>query len=131
FARLSSVHPGFEPARLLTMKIALPPARYDSDQKRAAFFSGLAERVQALPGVRSAAIAMSLPTTTWIRTNLIMVEGQPEPDPGESTSNAVIESVTPGYFHTLGIPLRRGREFTARDNAPGARPVIILNETLA
>ena len=43
----------------------------------------------------------------------------------------VIESVTPGYFQTLKIPLRRGREFTARDNAPGAAPVIILNESCA
>ncbi len=130
FAALQNVNPGFQPANLLTMKIALPTARYDTDPKKAAFFGDLVQRVQALPGVRGAAMTMSLPTTTWIRTNINRIEGQPAPDENDPLF-AVIQSITPGYFRTLGIPLIRGREFTARDNTPGAPPAVIVNENLA
>ena len=130
FARLHSVDPGFQAANLLTMKIALPPARYDTNEKKAAFFEELAGRVGAVPGVRGATMAMSLPTTVWIRTN-ISAKGQPEPNNSEPALSAVIQSVTPGYFHTLGIPLQRGREFGAPDDTPGAPPVVMINESLA
>src|SRR5439155_19894323 len=63
FARLRSVDPGFRSANLLTMKITLPLGRYDTDQKKAGFFRQLAQRVEAMVGAPSAAIAMSLPTT--------------------------------------------------------------------
>jgi putative ABC transport system permease protein len=131
FARLHSVDPGFQPANLLTMRISLPPARYDTDPKRVAFFEQLLPRVEASPGVRSAAMAMTLPTTTWIRTNITAVEGRPDPDPDDPASFGVIQSVTPGYFQTLGIPLVRGREFNRRDNSGGAPPVIVVNESFA
>jgi predicted permease len=74
---------------------------------------------------------MSLPTTAWIRTNITEVEGRPALDPEDPSSYAVVQSVTPSYFRTLGIPLKRGREFTERDNISGAPPVMIVNETLA
>ncbi|HYL73612.1 MAG TPA: ABC transporter permease [Bryobacteraceae bacterium] len=130
FARLHSVNTGFQTSNLLTMKIALPPSRYNTDPRRAAFFSDLVQRVETLPGARSAAVAMSLPTTRWIRTNITSVQGQPLPETNDPTFG-VIQSVTPGYFRTLGIPLRRGREFTARDNMAGAPPVMMINESLA
>ena len=72
---------------------------------------------------------MSLPATTWIRTNY-WVEGRPERE-AEPSSNAVVQSITPGYFRMLGIPLKRGRDLTAHDNTPGAPPVMLINETLA
>ncbi|HMJ62835.1 MAG TPA: FtsX-like permease family protein, partial [Bryobacteraceae bacterium] len=131
FVRLHNVDPGFQPANLLTAKIALPPARYGTDWKKIAFFRELLPRLEQLPGVRGAAMAMSLPATTWIRTNIIEVEGKPSPDPEEPSSFGVLQSITPGYFRTLGIPLKRGREFSAHDNTPGAPPVMILNESMA
>jgi predicted permease len=131
FARLHGVNPGFQTANLLTTKIALPPAHYDTDAKRAAFFGELVESVKTLPGVRDATMAMTLPTTTWIRTNILTVEGRPKFDPMEAAHFAVFQSITPDYFRTLKIPLRIGREFNAGDNASGARPVLIINETLA
>lgn len=130
FVRVQSVDPGFQPANLLTMKIALPPVRYNTDPKKSAFFADLVERVESMPGVRSATVTMSLPTTTWIRTNITKIQGRPELDARDPLF-AVIESVTPGYFAALRIPLRRGREFTAHDNTPGAPPTIIVNENLA
>jgi putative ABC transport system permease protein len=131
FARLRGVDPGFAADHLLTMKVALPAARYDTEQKRAAFFSDAVARMETLPGVRGAAMAMTLPTTTWIRTNVFGVEGRAPVDDNDPSSFAVLQSVTPDYFRTLGLKLQHGREFEARDDAPGAAPVIIVNETLA
>ncbi len=130
FARLQSVDPGFQPENLLTAKIALPPARYDTGLKRVAFIDEFVRRVEAIPGVRSAALAMSLPTTSWLRTN-IQIEGKPwEADPGNWPS-VQIQSVTPGYFRTLGIPIERGRQFATRDNSFGSPPAVIINESFA
>ena len=130
FARLHNVDPGFNAANLLTAKIALPPVRYDTGLKKKAFFDELTQRVGTAPGVRGAAAAMSIPTTSWIRTN-IQIEGQPwEQDPNKWPS-VQLQSITPTYFRTLEIPLRRGREFTSRDNTPGAAPAIIVNESFA
>jgi predicted permease len=131
FARVHGVNPGFQPANLLTMKITLPLVRYDTDGKKAAFFEEVVQRLEALPGTRGATMVTTLPSTTWIRTNITRVEGRPPLDESQPASYAVIQSVTPGYFHTLGIPLRRGRQFTAHDNAAGAPPVMIINESLA
>jgi putative ABC transport system permease protein len=127
FARLHSVNPGFQPANLLTMKIALPIARYDTDHKRAAFFAELVRRVEAAPGIRAVTVALKLPTTTNLRTN-VHIAGQPDPEPEQI---AQLQSITPGYLRTLGIALRRGRAFTARDNAAGSPPVVMINEGLA
>ena len=131
FARLHSVDPGFHSANLLTMKVTLPLVRYDTDRKKASFFEEVVRRLEALPGVRAATMVTTLPSTTWIRTNITRVEGHPPLDETQPTSYAVIQSVTPGYFHALGIPLRRGREFTAHDDAAGAPPVMLINESLA
>jgi predicted permease len=127
FARLHSVDPGFQPANLLTMKIALPTARYDADQKRAAFFAELVRRVEAVPGVRAVSVVLKLPTTTRLGTD-IHIAGRPDSDGEQSVQG---QSITPGYLRTLGIALRRGRAFTARDNAAGSPPVVMINEGLA
>jgi putative ABC transport system permease protein len=129
FARLHSVNPGFQAANLLTMKIALPIARYDTDQKRSTFFRELTRRVEAAPGVRAVTVALRLPTTLRIGTN-IHIAGRPDSD-AEPQIVPNIQSITPGYLRTLGVALRRGRAFTERDNVPGAPPVVMINEALA
>jgi len=130
-ARLRGVDPGFQSANVLTMKIALPLARYDTDLKKSAFFRELERRVENMPGVRGAGVAMSLPTIAEFLGTNVSAEGQP-PDDGDSNSpSARLQSVTPGYFRALRIPLLRGREFTTRDNAPGAPPAVIINESFA
>jgi putative ABC transport system permease protein len=129
FIRLHNVDPGFRAANLLTMKIPLPPTRYDTSQKKLAFFNQLLRRAEAAPGVHSAAMAMSIPTTPWLWTN-VQVEGQADEDPSKWPTSQ-LQSITPGYVRTLGLSLRRGREFTERDNSPGAPPVVIINERFA
>jgi putative ABC transport system permease protein len=130
YARLSTVDPGFQPAQVLTMKIDLPLAAYDTNQKRFHFFSELAHRAARVPGVRDAAVGMSIPTILgWLGTN-VLVDGQPAVEASKQLS-ARVQSITPGYFRALKIPLRRGREFTEPDNVPGAPGVAIVNESFA
>ena len=121
FMRLQEVDPGFQPTNILTAKISLAPTRYDEALKRIMFSDELVSRIESLPGVRSAALALSLPSTTWYRTN-IQLEGKTwDADPGNWPS-IQIQSVTSSYFQTLGIPLKRGRQFTELDSKLGAPP---------
>ena len=83
FVRLERVSPGFNPDRVLTMFIALPDAKYTSDQQTANFYEQLIERVQNLPGVQSAAAANMLPLGGMNTTSTIRIEGRPEPKPGQ------------------------------------------------
>jgi len=127
-AHLRHVNPGFEPANLLTMQIPLSPSRYDTDQKKAAFFDELVRRVESVPGVRNAAVTLTLPMTGFARTPVQLAD-QPPAKLNERRLG-IIQFITPAYFRTLKIPLRRGREFTSRDIL-GAALVAIINESLA
>jgi predicted permease len=130
YTHLVTVNPGFQPAHVLTMKIALPPATYGNSQKKFAFFRQLAQRAAGVLGVRDAAVGMSIATISdWLGTN-VLVEGQPAVDASKQPSVRV-QSITPDYFRTLKIPLRRGREFTERDDVPGAPGVVIISESFA
>ena len=127
--RIYRVDPGFQSASLLTMKITLPPARYDTQFKKAAFYQQVVQKAQALPGTRGAAIATTLPMCDqWMGTT-VQATGRPEVILNERPI-AVLESITPGYFRTLAIDMKRGRDFTTQDN-PDAPPAVIVNETLA
>ncbi|HLY19165.1 MAG TPA: ABC transporter permease [Bryobacteraceae bacterium] len=128
-AALRSVNPGLQPANLLTARIALSPTRYDTPQKSAAFFDEVLRRTRALPGVSGAAWALAIPQSVLLRTN-VQVGEAPEGDVTKWPM-AQLQSVTTGYFHTLGIRIRQGREFDDRDNRPGAQPVVLVNETFA
>ncbi len=128
-ARLYRVDPGFQPDRMLTMKIALPSARYDTEQKKAAFYEQLIRRAESLPGVRGAAMATNLPMTErWMGTT-VEATGRPEVKLNERPI-AVLLSITPRYFRTMTIALMRGRDFTAHDDADSL-PAAIINESMA
>jgi len=128
-AHLYRVDPGFQPARLLTMKIALSPTHYDSDQKRAAFYDQLVQHTESVPGVRSAALTLTLPMADgWMGTTLDLA-GRP-PRKLNERPIAVYENITPEFFRTLEIPLKRGRAFSSH-GASGAVPVVVINESLA
>jgi predicted permease len=124
---LRGADPGFNPANLLTMRIPLPPSRFDTDQKRNAFYEELVRRVRSSPGVRSATMALTLPMTGF--------GGSPVQDAAQAPLKlnerpiATILTVMPDYFRTLVIPLRRGRDFTEQDTV-GAKRVTIVDEGL-
>ena len=127
-ARLNHVEPGFDASNLLTMRISLPQTRYDNAEKAGAFREELVRRVEALPGVQSAATVFTVPMTGFA-----MQPVQPADAaliPLNKRPLGVVEFITADYFRTMGIPLRGGREFTARDRA-GSPEVIIISEGLA
>ncbi|HEX4962626.1 MAG TPA: ABC transporter permease [Thermoanaerobaculia bacterium] len=129
FLLLVQVRPGFEPARLLTMDVSLPPWRYDR-ARSAELYASVLERVRHLPGVLSAAAGMSQPVlgaNHWGAT--LAPEGAPTPA-AAADLNVAINPVTPDYFRTLGIPLLAGRPFTDGD-VPGAPGVAVVSRKVA
>jgi putative ABC transport system permease protein len=129
FATLAGTDPGFRVEHVLTGSIDLPQAAYGTPERQAAFFRALDERAAAIPGVRSAGAATTLPLSGATARIGFHVVGTPPAAPGEQTATGY-DVVTPGYFEAIGIPLRRGRTFTARDDAhaPGA---VVINEAMA
>ena len=129
FARLLSVDLGFQSRNLLTMKLSLPEARYETAQQRASFYAALDRRLSAIVGIQHAALMRSIPTTPTLSTNVSVV-GRPSV-PLRDQLKPFLQCVTPGYFATLGIPLVRGRAFLASDDHRDAPPTILINESLA
>jgi putative ABC transport system permease protein len=129
FGALTRVSPGFASDHLLAFRTSLPQTKYDTGDKVEAFYSSLVDRLESLPGVRSAGLNVSLPPNRLSMTDNFMIEGQTLP-PNTSAPLGPLLFVNESYFTTLGVPLVRGRFFEARDkrDAPG---VVIINETLA
>jgi len=128
FVRLQRVNPGFDPHQVLTLRVDLPDVKYREAAQIINFNQEFLRRVERLPGVRSAAMVFKLPLGGSDASTYFEVEGQP-PDKFRRLSAGGRVS-TPGYFHTLGIPLVEGRDFTERDELKST-PVVIINETLA
>jgi putative ABC transport system permease protein len=125
--RLQKVSPGFDPQNVMTAAIDLPDAKY-SDSSKGEFFRNLMPRLNALPGVQSAAAIYPLPMGgDEIRTTF-QIEGRPVSKSEEPVSS--LRDVTPNYFSTMRIPLLQGRDFDSRDEA-NSTPVVIINEALA
>jgi putative ABC transport system permease protein len=129
FARLQGVDPGFDPDRVLTFNLALPPARYPSDTQQVAFFNQVLPALAATPGVRSVGSTSVVPFGGNWSTSSFEVEGY-QPPRGQPGPWGDIRIVSPSFFGALGIPLRRGRLLTAEDGA-GAPRVAVVDEELA
>ena len=117
---------GLDVQRVLTMQIWLPEAKYPLPQELANFFDQLLPRVKALPGVESASV-VNYPPLGLIGTS-VRVEGQIKADNQELFVHYWI--VSPQYFHTVGLSLRRGRLLDEQDTAQASRAVVI-SERLA
>jgi putative ABC transport system permease protein len=128
FVRLTSVSPGFELSGrdgvVQTVKVTLPQHLYDEPERIHAFARGVLNRIQYLPGVKSASLINSPPFGMMFIRGDFGIEGQPKP-----TLDAGKPKIDAGYFKTMGIPLLAGREFTARDTA-GAPNVAIVSERI-
>ena len=129
FLRLRTIDPGFQSDKLLTMRINLPELKYPDRTRRAAFYTELLHRVEALPGVRSAAVTTALPLTFKGNSNGITIEGRPEPAPDERPI-VITRVISPDYFHAMSIPLLQGRSLGEQDKEDSAGAVII-SETMA
>ncbi len=127
-ARISQVDPGFDRAKVLTFRVSLSPVRYNSTPKVSAFYQDLLQRIEALPGVRSAGITLTLPLMGFP-----MSPTQTADEPIRALNDrplAMVQFVSADYFRTLRIPLVAGREFTELDR-DGAPLVTVINEASA
>ena len=127
FLRLQRTATGFDPSNLLTVRIALPSARYPEKQDKIAFFSEAIRKVSQLPGVQSAAGVVFLPFSGLLAATDFTIAGRPAPAPGEAPVTNVVVA-TPGYFSTMRIPLRQGRLFDEHDTAQAPR-VFLVNQS--
>ena len=127
FASLVHVQPGFDASSVMTAEFSLPSKQYDTPEKPIAFIDEGIRRLAALPSAESAAMIDTLPLREG-SDDLFSIEGRPE-NPKE-VLGAEIREVSPGLFHTLRIPLVRGRGFSDADTA-NSPPVLIINQTMA
>jgi putative ABC transport system permease protein len=132
--KLQQVNPGFDAERVLVMRVTANWSKHTTNQHYRDLSLGLIERARAVPGVLSAAAASTYPLNPAGLANgpfnvNFQIEGRP-PNPNEPTPQVDYRVASTDYFHTLRLPLLRGRLFTEADD--GETPqVAIINQTLA
>ncbi len=126
FRSILQVDPGFNPERMLTFELAPTALKYETEEKRAALYQTIIERLRAIPGVAGAGAITCFPIARGSISGLpIKVEGRS----GEPVIGGY-QRVTADYFRVMEIPLIAGRYFTEGDRA-GTANVMLLNQTLA
>jgi putative ABC transport system permease protein len=129
FTALQHIDPGFDPRNVITMAVSVTGTREaDSTVRQAMYVEALA-RIRAIPGVESASWINHLPIGGDLWGFGFAIEGRPKPKPGEAPS-AAYRVVFPGYFHTMHVPLIRGRDVSDADRADSP-PVVVVNEYMA
>jgi putative ABC transport system permease protein len=129
FLRLRTIDPGFRADNLLTMSVVLPQLKYPDHTRRSAFYTDLVSRIEALPGVKSAAVTNWIPLVRQGDSIGVSIDGQPDPGPGKRPV-IVTRVISPHYFRTMGIQLLQGREFEGQDRV-GSPSVAVISETMA
>ena len=127
-AALRGVDVGFNANDLLTMRTTLPATRYSDPSRRAHFYEAVLEGTRALPGVKSAAFASTLPFLSAGNTAGYVVEGVVA-DPAHPT-DALFRVTTNEYLTTLGVKLVQGRLPRSVDG-PESPPIVVINKTFA
>jgi putative ABC transport system permease protein len=125
---LQRVDVGFEPSRVMTLRLALPQASYDTADEVVAFYARLMDRVRQLPGVRNAGAARALPLGSTIGDYGLQIDGY-VPPPGTGAKGDW-QIVTDGYPEAMGERLIRGRTF-ARTDLTDTMLVALINEEMA
>ena len=130
FDKLSRVDLGFEPAGVLTYDLIFPSAKFRDAGQLPVLYEAVLARARTIPGVRSAAISGDLPMggAAYVSFNIAGRDAQATV-PGAAPQDLQPFIVTPDYFSTLHIPLRRGRLFESTDG-PGAQGVAVINEEM-
>jgi len=119
---------GFKPNDILSLAVDTSAAGYDTAHVKT-FLRQVIDNVGSIPGVQSAAVAQAGPVAQqYSYSTTAEIDGY-QPLKEESMTIG-FDMISPGFFQTLGLPLRAGREFTWTDDEKAAR-VAIVNETLA
>jgi len=129
FQTLAASGARFEPATMLTLELEISENKYREGYQQAAFYRQVLERTSAIPGVRSAVAAASLPYNGQPPWRIFTIEGKP-PEPGDLPSGAY-QAVSANYFETMHIPLLAGRLLSAGDGADGRPRAAVISERVA
>jgi putative ABC transport system permease protein len=129
FEALANSSTGYPTNNLLTMNVSVQEEQYASEQQIASDFESVVQRIRAIPGVLSAAGATNLPVGGWNQGRVFTMEGRAPKSESEILAAGYL-SVTPEYFHTVGLQLRKGREFSGQDRN-GAPNVVVISESMA
>jgi ABC-type antimicrobial peptide transport system permease subunit len=129
FNQLRHLDLGFQPDNLLTLRLDFPKFRFATPEQTIAFVQQVLDATRATPGVTSVAAGLVYPMSDEVAETTFETEAT-SADPKHAQQSALANRVTPDFFHTLGIPLLAGRDFTAAD-AKGKSLVFVVNETLA
>ena len=122
--RLQSINPGFESDHIVTFNVALPPLRYANDTVRVQFYDAMLARLAQVPGVKSVGSTSTLPFSGGWSTGSFDIEGY-TPGANQPGPWGDIRLASPGFFQSLGVPLKAGRAFTTADRFDGQRVAVI------
>jgi putative ABC transport system permease protein len=128
FSRMQDIRPGFQPDHLFVADIPVSESAYSKPDQRFTFYNRLVDAAETLPGVRAAGAATFLPVSGGASAIHFNIQGRPPKSASDFTA-ASYRAVTAGYFEALGVPLLKGRLFTAadRENSPA---VCIINASM-
>lgn len=126
--RVQNTDPGFRVEGVQTLRTALPLPRYASTARRTAFYRRVIDGVRQLPGVQQAAYISYLPMTMRGGIWEVVPEGRTAAD--DAAPTASLRFVTPGFFETMGIPIRLGRDVSDSDEGQGPF-VAVVSESFA
>jgi putative ABC transport system permease protein len=125
--QLQRIETGIDVRNVLTFAVSMPTGGYEEREHVVGFYETVLDRVRALPGVVAAGATTRLPLTQYNWHSDFTTQGWP---PDRAGADVHHRSITPGYLESLGVPLRRGRAFDARD-ASGSELTVLINEALA
>ena len=129
FDKLLRVNVGFKTEQLLTLEYRLPRAKYKEPAGQWNFHKQVVERLQEVPGVKSASLVRGLPFSGNGGTVAIVLPDREPPAKGMEPE-VMFNTAMPNYFETIGIPLLKGRLFGNEDQA-NTTPVVVINQTMA
>ncbi len=126
FVHLENTPTGLVAENVLTLRMSVSQVQYPSDDAVSRYYRQIEDRIEQIPGVSAAGFIQLLPLQSWGWDGWFSIIGRPL----ETGASSELRFVSTGYFRALGIPIRRGRPFTDRDD--GGRPhVVLINEALA
>lgn len=129
FRNTQAIDPGFETQNILTLRTALHGENFTTGAERTAHFDLAVDTLRALPGVEAAAVTSRPPPSAPLAKIDFTIQGNDAPEPGFEPK-ALQFTVTPGFFDTLRIPLRRGRPLDGRDRQD-TQPTVVISELVA
>jgi putative ABC transport system permease protein len=128
--KLTAIELGFDPARVIAMRLTVPDAKYTTADAWIGFHRTLLDRLSGIPGADAVAINSALPLEGNGSESPVMKEGDPLPAPGRPMQMCLFQATGGEYFKAMGIPVISGRLFEARDSL-GSPPVAVVDDTLA